>query len=116
MAGAPAVPVEVGCQHTLLQLEYEHLGTHDLLQVSAFGNDSGSDTGDVWTVQGYHAKDKFWGRDADIIFKCASCMLAVQFVMGSTSPAGCVAVNNVNYELRVPTAFELAYGWTTDFD
>ena len=42
-------------------------------QVSAFGDDNGSDTGDVWTVHGYHAKDKIWERDADIELKCVTC-------------------------------------------
>ena len=42
------------------------------LQVSAFGDDTGTDTGDVWTVHAYHAKDKVWSRDADIELKCAA--------------------------------------------
>lgn len=41
-----------------------------MLQVSAFGDDTGTDTGDVWTVHGYNAKDKIWHRDADIELKC----------------------------------------------
>jgi hypothetical protein len=47
------------------------------LQVSAFGDDSGSDTGDVWTVHGYHAKEKVWERDADIELKCVAVLAAV---------------------------------------
>jgi hypothetical protein len=48
------------------------------LQVSAFGDDTGTDTGDVWTVHGYHAKDKIWYRDADIELKYAAEQLSHQ--------------------------------------
>lgn len=41
------------------------------MQVSAFGDDKSTDTGDVWTLHGYNTKNRFWERDADVEFRFA---------------------------------------------
>ncbi len=42
------------------------------MQVSAFGDDKSTDTGDVWTLHGYNTKNRFWERDADVEFRFAN--------------------------------------------
>ncbi len=41
-------------------------------QVSAYGDNGMSDTGDFWTVVPYSKSSKHWERDADVELRCAA--------------------------------------------